>query len=285
MISGQPHVRVIYPTDRPVERPGPPLARAPGPGGAAVAGRAAPVARGARSAARRSWAEVVGRPHVLVLGGAGRASTKGAAGPRSAHLTVTTPSPRPAAAVRREEPRPQEPPTGAAGLRADGPLQKGRLLKRRLPDGPVLDRPLPDGPPARETGLLGDAPLWEALRREGFVLRRCRDCRAWLDPVPQRCRHCAGPTVVEPASGAGVVDSFIVVRHPAVPAFAGRRPYALALVTLDEGVRLPGRLDGVRPAEVTIGQPVRAALDLRPGADTPSVVFHPRVPAGAGAAS
>ncbi|MCK9893979.1 OB-fold domain-containing protein [Frankia sp. AgB32] len=132
---------------------------------------------------------------------------------------------------------------------------------------------------------LRQEPLWGALGDDEFALRRCLDCRAWLDPVPPRCEHCAGSTVLEPVSGTGVVESFIVMRQPPMRAFAGRRPYALALVTLDEGIRLPGRLEGIRPAEVTIGQPVRAAFDLRPGAEAPRVVFRPRVLAEVAAAS
>ncbi|MCM3883240.1 Zn-ribbon domain-containing OB-fold protein [Frankia sp. R82] len=129
-----------------------------------------------------------------------------------------------------------------------------------------------------------DEDLWAAMRQERFVLSRCERCRAWLEPAPGRpCGFCAGSTVFEAASGAGVVDSFLVMRHPDTPVFTGRPSYALALVTLDEGIRLPGRLEGVPVAAVTIGQPVRAALALRPGSAEPRVVFHPRVPAAAGA--
>ncbi len=145
----------------------------------------------------------------------------------------------------------------------------------------VEAQPASEWPPA---GLERE-PHGEALGGDGFALRRCLDCRAWLDPVPPRCGHCGGQTVVESTSGTGVVDSFIVMRQPPMRAFAGRRPYALALVILDEGLRLPGRLDGIRPAEVTIGQPVRAAFDLRPGTEVPRVVFRPRVPAEIAAAS
>ncbi|WP_235948824.1 Zn-ribbon domain-containing OB-fold protein [Candidatus Frankia alpina] len=91
------------------------------------------------------------------------------------------------------------------------------------------------------------------------------------------------PTAFEPAGGLGVVDSYLVIRHHSMPAFAGRPPYVLALVTLDEGVRLPGRFDGVAPREARIGQPVRAAFHVGLGADTPGVIFRPRQPAAVGA--
>jgi uncharacterized OB-fold protein len=158
--------------------------------------------------------------------------------------------------------------------------------------GPVADRPgalattsraaAPSASQARGADRAADEPLWEALREDRFVLARCRECDAWLAPAEQRCERCAGPTAFAPAAGTGVVDSFIVVRHPSMRAFAGRQPYALALVTLDEGIRLAGRLDGLPLADVTVGQPVRAALDLRPGTDVPTVVFRPSATAMAG---
>ncbi|KQC37228.1 hypothetical protein UK82_17070 [Frankia sp. ACN1ag] len=144
-----------------------------------------------------------------------------------------------------------------------------------------MDSAAASGPPPEDDDGIG--PLWAALREDRFVLSRCLDCRSWLPPRPERCRHCAGSTDFAPSAGTGVVESYLVIRHPSVPAFAGRPPYVLALVSLDEGVRLPGRLDGVAPGEARIGQPVRAAFHVRPGADTPSVLFRPRRPTGAGA--
>ncbi|SNQ45512.1 Putative nucleic-acid-binding protein containing a Zn-ribbon (fragment) [Frankia canadensis] len=133
-----------------------------------------------------------------------------------------------------------------------------------------------------------EAALWAAAREGRFVLARCQECAAWNEPGAQRCARCAGMISVEPATGSGVVDSFLVVRPPAVRAFAGRRPSGrrpavLALVNLEEGIRVAGRLDGLTPAEVTVGQQVQAALDLRPGTGAPTVVFRSPAPAMAAA--
>ncbi len=58
------------------------------------------------------------------------------------------------------------------------------------------------------------------------------------------------------ASGSGTVFSFVVHHAPKVP---GRTlPFVIALVELDEGVRMLGELRNVDPARVEIGMPVRA---------------------------
>jgi hypothetical protein len=72
----------------------------------------------------------------------------------------------------------------------------------------------------------------------------------------------------------GEIYSYIVIRHPSVPAFAHLLPYEVALVELAEEVRLPGRLVGIKPAEVRIGQRVMAEFETLPGATAPAVVFR-----------
>ena len=66
----------------------------------------------------------------------------------------------------------------------------------------------------------------------------------------------AEPTDYVVASGKGTVFSFVVHHAPKVP---GRTlPFVIALVELEEGVRMLGELRNVDPATVEIGMPVRA---------------------------
>jgi uncharacterized OB-fold protein len=46
----------------------------------------------------------------------------------------------------------------------------------------------------------------------------------------------------EPASGRARVWSWVVAHPPVLPAFADEAPYTVAVVELDEGVRMVGRL-------------------------------------------
>ena len=67
-------------------------------------------------------------------------------------------------------------------------------------------------------------------------------------------RRTARPTTSSP-SGTGTVFSFVVHHAPKVP---GRTlPFVIALVELEEGVRMLGELRDVDPGEVEIGMPVR----------------------------
>jgi uncharacterized OB-fold protein len=134
-------------------------------------------------------------------------------------------------------------------------------------------------PPPAPAPDVDSAPFWQAARQHRFVLCRCQNCRTWLQPPLERCRHCGDPTSFEEASGDGEIYSFIIIRHPSVPAFVHRLPYAVALIDLAEGVRLPGRVLA-DPEEIKVGQRVRVDFDQLPGADEPAVVF--RLAEGAG---
>jgi uncharacterized OB-fold protein len=82
--------------------------------------------------------------------------------------------------------------------------------------------------------------------------------------------HCGAQNLAwaEP-SGAGTVYSFSIVRRK--PEAGG--DYNVALVDLQEGVRMMSRIDGVTPEGLRIGMPVRARV-LR-GEGQPLVVFVP----------
>lgn len=129
-------------------------------------------------------------------------------------------------------------------------------------------------PPPQPLPDVDSEPFWAAARDGRLALCRCRDCRGWLQPPLERCRRCGGETGFETASGTGEIYSYIVIRHPSVPAFAHLLPYVVALVDLAEGVRMPGRLVGIEPTEVRIGQQVQVDFETLPGATAPAVVFR-----------
>ena len=119
--------------------------------------------------------------------------------------------------------------------------------------------------------------FWQATAEGRLALCRCRTCRAWLQPPLERCRHCNEPTAFEAVTGRGVVHSYIVVHHPVAPGYLDQLPYVVALVELAEqqGLRLPGRLVGIEPPDVTIGMAVQAEIVPLPGGDHRVPVFRP----------
>jgi len=119
--------------------------------------------------------------------------------------------------------------------------------------------------------------FWQATANGRLEVCRCQQCRRWLQPPLERCPGCWGETAFEPVAGTGNVHSFIVVHQPAIPGYRDKLPYTVALLELDEqaGLRLPGRLVGVEPEDVTVGQRVTAELEELPGGDFTVAVFRP----------
>ena len=111
------------------------------------------------------------------------------------------------------------------------------------------------------TATAASTPFWEATRDRRLVLQWCLDCEAPVHFPRDMCPRCLGDRLeYRPASGAGTVHT-VVVEHK-VPSPGGEEgPYAIALVDLDEGVRLMTNVVGVAPADVSIGMPVRVTWE------------------------
>jgi len=105
-------------------------------------------------------------------------------------------------------------------------------------------------------------PFWAGCREGRLLVQGCRDCgRSRFPPAPI-CPHCGSPRSgwIE-ASGRARIYSWIVVRHP-VPAevYAEEVPYVVALVELDEGVRMPTRIVDCEPEAVSAGMAVEVVF-------------------------
>ena len=106
---------------------------------------------------------------------------------------------------------------------------------------------------------LDTAFFWEGTKVGELRIQRCPDCGTLRHPPGPMCPSCGAekPDYVL-ASGRGEIFSYVVHHHPAVP--GKQLPIVIALVELEEGVRMLGELVGADPAEVAIGAPVELAL-------------------------
>ncbi|MBI2207241.1 MAG: Zn-ribbon domain-containing OB-fold protein [Candidatus Rokubacteria bacterium] len=120
-----------------------------------------------------------------------------------------------------------------------------------------MDLPLPAVTP--ET-----APYWDGARDGKLLLQRCLACRAVRFYPRRTCPACWSPDVewIE-ASGRGRIASFTVIHRPPAPAFAGRVPYVVALIDLDEGPRMMANVVGDRALEVAIDDAVEVIFEAR----------------------
>lgn len=98
---------------------------------------------------------------------------------------------------------------------------------------------------------LGDDVLYAAV---------CEECETRLIPPRPACYACGSRSLeLEEQSHSGTIVSYTSVNRPP-SGFESMAPYSIAIVELESGGRILGRVDAPID-EVSIGQPVR--LDVR----------------------
>ena len=119
-------------------------------------------------------------------------------------------------------------------------------------------------------------PFWEATKRKELLLQHCESCARAVWYPRERCPHCLGATLRwEPAGGTGTIYSFNIMRKAGNPLMGEEVPYVIALVELDEGVRLTTNIVGCAPEEVACDQRVELdwSVELSDGRRLP--MFRP----------
>jgi uncharacterized OB-fold protein len=111
----------------------------------------------------------------------------------------------------------------------------------------AVARPLPT--PDHES-----AEFWRRVAAHRMALQRCRGCGTFRFYPRALCPEClAAETEWVEVTGQGTVYAFTVCYRPAVEAFAAMTPYIVALVDLDEGVRVLTNLVDCPPAAARVG--------------------------------
>ena len=111
-------------------------------------------------------------------------------------------------------------------------------------------------------------PFWEGLRAGEVRLQRCEACRAWVFYPRTNCPECLSPRLAwQTVSGHGSLHAYTLARVPTAPFFAADVPQMLALVELDEGVRIPSTLVGVAEDAIEIGMRVVPVFEPTEGGE------------------
>ena len=99
-------------------------------------------------------------------------------------------------------------------------------------------------------------PFWDATREGRLLLQWCTACARPVWYPREVCPRCLGSTLEwRESQGRGVVYA-CTVEHKAQTR-ALEAPYVVALVELDEGVRLLSNVVGRPPERVAVGDRVR----------------------------
>jgi uncharacterized OB-fold protein len=100
-------------------------------------------------------------------------------------------------------------------------------------------------------------PFWEGLARGELRIQRCDSCGKAVFYPRSICPHCFADRLSWiTASGRGTIYSYTVA-HQAFGPFAADAPFVVAIVELEEGVRMMTRIIDAPRERVAVGVPVR----------------------------
>ena len=118
-----------------------------------------------------------------------------------------------------------------------------------------LTKPLPA--PTQET-----EPFWQGLRNEQVLLQRCEDCGSWIFYPRSNCSNCLSANLKwHQVSGEGTLYTFTVTRQATAPHFVDEVPQLIAMIDLNEGVRLTSTLVADESDDLKVGAKVVPVFD------------------------
>jgi uncharacterized OB-fold protein len=130
-----------------------------------------------------------------------------------------------------------------------------------------VKRPLPALDPV-------SAPYWEAAARGELLHQVCPSCGHRQLYPRAACTACGAEPGWARSSGRGVVHTFTVIRQNPAPPWGEMVPYVVAVVELEEGVRLMSNVTDCAPEDVRIGMRVEVHFE-RPEPDVGIPLFKP----------
>jgi uncharacterized OB-fold protein len=106
------------------------------------------------------------------------------------------------------------------------------------------------------------AAFWDGAREGKLLIRRCLECGHRHFYPRHHCPECWSTNVEwHSASGRGRVYSYTVVYQNETPPFRDRLPYIVAVIELEDVVRMVSTLIECTPEAVHVGMPVEVVFD------------------------
>lgn len=128
-------------------------------------------------------------------------------------------------------------------------------------------------PSASEGSAFTSSGFFEALANGTLLGGHCLDCDTQLLPPRPACYNCGGWNIaIEEQPKTGTIQSYTRI-HKSAPAFADLTPFPVAIVELDSGARLPGRVSADYD-ELEIGMSVKMNIEEPSEADLEFALSH-----------
>lgn len=121
---------------------------------------------------------------------------------------------------------------------------------------------MPGHLPASQIAQDSDSrPYWEGLALGELRIQRCDSCSRAVFYPRSLCPHCFSDQLSWiVASGKGTIYSYTVA-HQAYGPFAPDIPFIIALIELEEGVRMMSRILDAPRERVTVGAAVQVTFE------------------------
>lgn len=117
------------------------------------------------------------------------------------------------------------------------------------------NKPLP-----KQTALT--APFWQAAREGRLELQYCNDCNSFQHYPKKFCSNCWSEKIQwRQCSGKGHIYSYGIFRISPFSGFEQDVPYVVAMVELEEGIKVTTNIIGCPVSDVYIDMPVEAFFD------------------------
>ena len=119
---------------------------------------------------------------------------------------------------------------------------------------PEWNKPLPS--------VVGETkPYWDSCRRGDLVIQKCDDCNKYQFYPRGICSNCWSNNIQwVKSTGRGTIWTYTVTYQNRTLGFAQDVPYILALVELDEGVKMFTNIVECETSNVQIGMPVEVTF-------------------------
>lgn len=103
--------------------------------------------------------------------------------------------------------------------------------------------------------------FWQATKQGKLLVQHCNDCNCNIFFPKKVCPECWSDNLawIE-STGKAKVNTFSVMLDQVEPKFMSDLPYVLAMVDLDEGIRMTTRIVNCKPENVAIGMNVEVVF-------------------------
>src|SRR5208283_900097 len=104
--------------------------------------------------------------------------------------------------------------------------------------------------------------FWKSTKNHSLMIQKCGGCGSLIFYPRKRCPECWSSELGwQESSGRGAVYTFAIVRDMVEPKFVSDLPYVLAMVELEESIRMMTRIVECDPGAVKIGMDVEVVFE------------------------